>query len=117
MEFRLFLLRHTALLRVLVRWTIRILFPRQLSKARLAYLHAAREHLATPLHPSNIETLERLFPERKRLADAGTAPTDERFRKAASGFRAPRFRALYRQWVGGSHEHALDGRITRHRRH
>ena len=33
------------------RWTIRLLFPRQLSKARLAYQHAAREHLAEPLEP------------------------------------------------------------------
>ena len=64
MDFRLFLLRHVPLLRVLFRWTVRLLLPRQLSKARLAYLHAAREHLATPLHPSVVETLEWLFPER-----------------------------------------------------
>ncbi len=56
MDFRLFLLRHVALLRVLVRWTIRLLLPRKLVKARLAYLHAAREQLATPLHPSIVET-------------------------------------------------------------
>ncbi len=48
MDFRLFLLRHTALLRVLLRWTVRLLLPRQLAKARLAYLDAAREDLATP---------------------------------------------------------------------
>lgn len=99
MDFRLFLLRHTALLRVLVRWTVRLLFPRQLSKARLVYQHAAREHLATPLHPSNVETLEWFFPERKRLAEAATAPADARFLSASSAFRAPRFRALYRQWL------------------
>jgi hypothetical protein len=99
MDFRLFLLRHTALLRVLVRWTVRLLFSRQLSKARLAYQHAAREHLATPLHPSNAETLEWLFPERKRLAESGAGPANERYLKASSAFRAPRFRALYRQWL------------------
>src|SRR6185295_13075040 len=55
MDFRLFLLRHTALLRVLVRWTIRLLFPRQLSKARLAYQPAAREHLVSLHAPSTVE--------------------------------------------------------------
>ena len=62
MDFRLFLLRHVPLLRVLFRWTVRLLLPRKLVKARLAYLHAAREQLATPLHPSVVETLEWLFP-------------------------------------------------------
>ena len=65
----MFLLRHVPLLRVLFRWTVRLLLPRKLVKARLAYLHAAREQLATPLHPSVVETLEWLFPERKRLAE------------------------------------------------
>ena len=99
MDFRLFLLRHIALFRVLFRWTVRLLFPRQLSKARLAYLHAAREHLATPLDPSVVETLEWLFPERKRLTDPGAAPADARYLKASSAHRIPRFRALYRQWL------------------
>ncbi len=71
MDFRLFLLRHVPLLRVLFRWTVRLLLPRKLVKARLAYLHAAREQLTTPLHPSVVETLEWLFPERKRLAEPG----------------------------------------------
>src|SRR4029453_5822404 len=76
MDFRLFLLRHVPLLRVLFRWTVRLLLPRKLVKARLAYLHAAREQLATPLHPSVGETLEWLFPERKRFAEPGAAPAD-----------------------------------------
>jgi hypothetical protein len=99
MDFRLFLLRHSALLRVLLRWTVRLLFPRQLSKARLAYLRAAREHLATPLEPSNVETLEWLFPERKRLAEPGAGPADERYLRVSTAYRSPRFRALYRQWL------------------
>jgi hypothetical protein len=99
MDFRLFLLRHVPLLRVLFRWTVRLLFPRKLVKARLAYLHAAREQLATPLHPSVVETLEWLFPERKRLAEPGAAPADIRYLNASSAFRAPRYRALYQQWL------------------
>jgi hypothetical protein len=99
MDFRLFLLRHTALLRVLVRWTIRLLIPRQFRRARLAYQHAAREHLAEPLHASTVETLEWLFPERKRLAEAGSTSADKRYMETAHAFRAPRFQALHRQWL------------------
>jgi hypothetical protein len=86
MDFRLFLLRHVPLLRVLFRWTVRLLLPRKLVKARLAYLHAAREQLATPLHPSVVETLEWLFPERKRLAEPGAAPADPRYFNTSSAF-------------------------------
>jgi hypothetical protein len=99
MDFRLFLLRHVPLLRVLFRWTVRLLLPRKLVKARLAYLHAAREQLATPLHPSVVETLEWLFPERKRLAEPGAAPADTRYLNASSAFRTSRYRALYQQWL------------------
>jgi hypothetical protein len=99
MDFRLFLLRHAALLRALVRWTIRLLFPRPLMKAKLAYQRAAREHLAEPLHPSNVQILEWLFPERKRLTETGTASSDPRYLETSSAFGAPRFRALYRQWL------------------
>jgi hypothetical protein len=99
MDFRLFLLRHVPLLRVLFRWTIRLLLPRKLVKAKLAYLHAAREQLATPLHPSVVETLEWLFPERKRLAEPAAGPADARYLNASSAFRTPRYRALYQQWL------------------
>jgi hypothetical protein len=99
MDFRLFLLRHVPLLRVLFRWTVRLLLPRKLAKARLAYLHAAREQLATPLHPSVVETLEWLFPERKRLAEPGAAPADARYLNTSSAFRTSRYRALYQQWL------------------
>src|SRR5215211_3617436 len=91
-DFRLFLLRHVPMLRVLFRWTVRLLLPRKLVKARLAYLHAAREQLATPLHPSVVETLEWLFPERKRIAERGAAPAESRYLNASSAFRTPRYR-------------------------
>jgi hypothetical protein len=48
-DFRLFLPRDVALLRVLSHWTIRLLFPKPLVKARHAYLRAVREHLATTI--------------------------------------------------------------------
>jgi hypothetical protein len=99
MDFRLFLLRHTGLLRGLYRWTIRLLIPRPLRKAKLAYLHAAREHLGTRLEPSVVETLTWLFPERRRLAEPGAGPPDERYRHMIAAYRAARFQALYRQWL------------------
>jgi hypothetical protein len=46
-----------------------------------------------------VETLEWLFPERKRLAEPGAAPADARYLKLSSTYRSPFYRALYRQWV------------------
>jgi hypothetical protein len=99
MDFRLFLLRHVALFRVLFRWMIRLLLPRPLWKARLVYQHAARDHLGVRLEPANVQLLEWLFPERKRLAEPGAEPADERYLRTSKNFGAPRFRALYRQWL------------------
>jgi hypothetical protein len=97
MEFRLFLLRHVALFRVLFRWTIRLLFPRSLWQARLVYQHAAREHLGARLEPANVEVLEWLFPERKRLTEDEAGLADERYLSTSKNFSAPSLRALYRQ--------------------
>jgi hypothetical protein len=83
MDFRLFLLRHVRLFRVLFRWTIRLLLPRPLWKARLVYEHAAREHLGERLEPANAQVLEWLFLERKRLAEPGATPADERYLRTA----------------------------------
>jgi hypothetical protein len=99
MDFRLFLLRHAALLRVMARWTVRLLFPRKLWTARLAYQHAAREHLATPLHPSVVQTLEWLFPERKQLTEPGAGPPSQRYLALSDAYKTPRFRALYLHWL------------------
>jgi hypothetical protein len=99
MDFRLFLLRHAPLLQALNRWTIRLLIPRPLASARVACLHAARQHLAMPLEPSSVETLAWLFTERKRLAESAAGAPDARYRQMASAYGAPRFRALYRQWL------------------
>ncbi len=62
-DFRLFLLRHVALLEALSHWTIRLLFPKPLVKARHAYLNAAREHLATPLQVRR-DVVDQVFRER-----------------------------------------------------
>ena len=74
-------------------------FPRSLWKAQPVYQHAAREHLGTRLEPANVQVLEWLFPERKRLAEPGAGLADERYLTTLKNFGAPRFRALYRQWL------------------
>ena len=38
-------------------------------------------------------------PRAERLAEPGAAPADERYLKTSKNFGAPRFRALYRQWL------------------
>src|SRR5262249_34745753 len=58
-----------------------------------------REHPGVRLEPANVQVLEWLFPERKRLADPGAGPPDERYLKTSKSFAAPRFSALYRQWL------------------
>lgn len=99
MDFRQFLLRHTALLQALHRWTIRLVIPRQFSAARSAYLHAAREHLAAPIPSSTVESLQALFEQRQRLVPPTAEAPNTRRQGDDRGFRAPRFQALYRQWL------------------
>ena len=98
-DFRAFLLRHAILLAAVRQWTIRLLVPRPLARATVAYQHAAREHLATGLDRSSADELAWFFRERRRLADDPSAAPDRRFRDDAKDFAAPRFSALYRAWM------------------
>lgn len=97
-DFRLFLWRHTELLRALPRWTIRVLVPQPFTKAIRVFGHAARETLATPIPAAAAEELQWYCRERKRREETPTLAADDRFRKAATAFRAPRFGVLYRLW-------------------
>lgn len=95
-DFRLFLIRHVALLEALSHWTIRLLFPKPLVKARHAYLNAAREHLATPLQVRR-DVVDQVFRERRRLADASAPPVP--LTPLSAALDSPRLRALYQQWL------------------
>jgi len=97
-DFRLFLLGHAELIRALTRWTIRVLVPQPFAKAIRVFGHAAREELATPIASMTAEELQWYFRERQRREETPSLPKDDRFRKACSAFRAPRFRVLYRVW-------------------
>jgi hypothetical protein len=98
MDFRLFVLRHSELLRPLLRWTIRVLVPEPFARASRQFGHAAREELATPIPLSSVDELQWFFRERQRRDQEVFDTADERFRTAVSMFRASRFRALYRFW-------------------
>jgi hypothetical protein len=98
-DFRLFLLRHFALLHALGRWTVRLLIPKPMNAARHAYLSAARDHLARPVNPSAIPALEELFRARQRLTTANEVRGDERYRQLSQTFSGPCYGALYRQWL------------------
>jgi len=98
MDFRLFLLRHSEVLRPLVRWTIRVLVPGPFASAIRVFGQAAREGLATPIEPSTADALRWFFAERQRRQQSPSEPPDERFRSASRAYQAPRFRALFRVW-------------------
>ena len=111
MDFRLFLLRHVPLLRVLFRWTIRLLLPRKLVKARLAYLHAAASswRASAPFGSGDVGVaVPRTEAARRtgRRACCTTLPQHlQRLPHVAVSSSLPTV-------VGRSPEHALDGRFA-----
>lgn len=94
-DFRLFLLRHVALFRSLSRWTIRLLFPKPLVKARHGYLRAVRDHLVTTLDGRGA-MLEDAFRERLQCTNSSLP---DQHRSQSLAFDGPRFNALYQQWL------------------
>jgi hypothetical protein len=94
-DFRLFLLRHVALFQNLSRWTIRLLFPKPLVKARHAYLRAVHDHLVATLEGRGT-MLEDAF--RVRLQWPNSSSPDQHRRQSVA-FDGPRFNALYQQWL------------------
>lgn len=112
MDFRVFLVRHAELLRSLHKWTIRVLVPEPFAKAIPLFGHAARDQIATPAPPATTEELVRYCRACREPANAPLTSSDARFREAASIFRWPRFRAMYRVsldqgdgvlWAASSH--------------
>ncbi len=96
-DFRAFLDRHAELFRALPTWTLQLVVPMHLVKAKDAYVAAFREQLAMPLRPSTCDELRWYFEARRSGCDA----RDPRFERASRAFRAPRFRSLYRVWLEG----------------
>jgi len=101
-DFRLWLLRHGELFRALHEWTVRIVFPKRLYKARALHLWAFRDDLRTRLSFSAAQEFEWYLRVRhgRHLTDT-TTPPYATFEEAAKKFRGARFRALEHVWLQG----------------
>ena len=99
-DFRAVLQRYGDLLGALPRWTVRLLFPRQLGGGMGAYQVAFRDELATPLSPTILDELRWYFAQlRLAVTNRTRLPADARFRRDQRAFTAPRFRVLYQRWL------------------
>lgn len=98
-DFRVFLVGHMALLAVTPRWTVRVVLPPSLQRAKTDYNHALHEELEKPLGPDVLNELRWYFFHRHRddFATMGDSLRD-RFMRDARTFAGPRFARLYRQW-------------------
>jgi hypothetical protein len=99
-DFRSFLQRHAALLRVAPMWTLRLVFPRPLDRVYDAYQTVIREELESPLQPATIGELQWYFEHRRQAAEGRVHPQTQGFLDAgAKVFGAPRFTEMYRRWL------------------
>ena len=98
-EFRVFLLRHAALLRALPAWTLRIVVPPQFPDIAQRAKQVVWNQLMTPLKTEMLDELRWYFEQaRAHPAPSRCRDLDERFYRARDAFSAPRFKALYRVW-------------------
>ena len=99
MDFRVFILRYLELLNALGFWTIRVLFPRSLTKWMDAYRSAAYGLLTKPLRLTETNKLAWYFEQSGSAAEGKSAADEARLRKARKAFRGPRFAAIRRHWL------------------
>lgn len=109
-DFRRFLHRHAAVLRIMPAWTLRLVFPRPIDRAYDAYATVIREELETPLQPATIRDLKRFFERRRAAGDRGLRSVTEALDTAGHAFAGPRFVHLYRRWL--KHGDAAFGAVS-----
>jgi hypothetical protein len=97
-DFRVFLVRHAALLKVVDQWTIRVLLPRRFRKAAALYRYAVRDAFLMPLTPDDTEELDWYFRTRQGEVVCPARDPALDLPTAARKFSAARFEALYRTW-------------------
>lgn len=97
-DFRQFLIRHVGLLRMVHRWTMRLLVPRRFRKAVALYKAAVREELWTPMNPSVSRMLETYFAECHATRAHVGDPDDPYIRREFSRQGSAKIQALYRAW-------------------
>jgi hypothetical protein len=98
-EFRVFLLRHAALLRALPAWTLRIVVPPQFPDIGQRTKQVVWNQLMTPVNAEVLDELRWYFEQaRSHPAPSRSQDLDERFYRARGAFSSPRFKALCRVW-------------------
>ena len=97
-DFRMFLLRHAEMFRMLHTWTVRVLVPRRFWKAAALYKAALRDELWTPMEPHITDRLEAYFRERRQGGGHLSEASDEYLIKAFRRYGRSRFASLYRAW-------------------
>jgi hypothetical protein len=100
-DFRTFLLGHTNMLGVTVRWTLRVVFPPALRRAVTVYQTVVHEEFENPLSADNVRELGHHFFHRRRGTDLGGVPESLRVKLSgyAKAFSGPRFTHLYQRWL------------------
>jgi hypothetical protein len=98
LEFRSYLMRHYSLMRLLLRWTLRVYVPRKFEKAIPGFRRAVKEEFRRPLRPSDGEELLWFFRQRQEAARQPAFVPDARYLEAARQFSAPRFGVLEKVW-------------------
>jgi hypothetical protein len=115
-EFRVFLIRHAALLHALPAWTLRIVVPPQFAELGQRAKQTVWNQLMSPLSTQILDEARWYFEKARTHSAPSRCPElDERFYKARRAFSSARFKALYRVWkeVGEAaffscESHALD---------
>jgi hypothetical protein len=97
-DLHAFLQRHAELLRTVPKWTVRVLLPPHLFKARESYVRALRLELGTRLAPHMADEFRWWCRARKSGAHTRLAGDSDRWFRASRAFASPRFRALYQSW-------------------
>lgn len=98
-DFRLFLLRHVALLQCVHRWRVRVLLPARLRKAKALYRYAFLDQVVRTVDPWTIDRLAEFFKACRKTGAHVSRPEDPDLVKVYRRFGAIRFRALYRTWL------------------
>ena len=91
-------MRHYSLMRLLLRWTLRVFVPKKFEKAIPAFRHAVNEEFRRPLKPRDGEELLWFFRQRRDATGQPAFVPDARYLRAAKQFSAPRFSVLEKVW-------------------
>lgn len=98
-EFRVFLIRHAALLHALPAWTLRIVVPPQFAELGQRAKQTVWNQLMSQLSTQILDESRWYFEQARTHSAPSRCPElDERFYKARRAFSTPRFKALYRVW-------------------